>query len=282
MYAIISLQGKQYRVEEGQRLIVDRLTAPADKPFHPPVLFVGGDGKAEFSPKSAQVTAQVVQDVLGDKIRIGKYKPKSGLRRHTGHRSKLTEVEITAISLKAPAREKAAAEPRRGRGEARGGKEGSGEAQGGCEEARGQEGACEDERGRVMAHKKGLGSSRNGRDSNPKMLGVKIFSGQDVKCRDDHRPPAGHPLQAGLGRGHRPRRHDLRAPRRHRVVPDERRTPHGLRNRLGLVVRPARSGGVRRLQSVASRRSQSRPYCQYGRFLRPCDARSSRAGHPPT
>ena len=81
MYAIISLQGKQYRVEEGQRLIVDRLTAPADKPFHPPVLFVGGDGKAEFSPKSAQVTAQVVQDVLGDKIRIGKYKPKSGLRR---------------------------------------------------------------------------------------------------------------------------------------------------------------------------------------------------------
>jgi large subunit ribosomal protein L21 len=107
MYAIISLQGKQYRVEEGQRLIVDRLTAPADKPFHPPVLFVGGDGKAEFSPKGAQVTAKVVQDVLGDKIRIGKYKPKSGLRRHTGHRSKLTEVEITAIAIKAPAREKA-------------------------------------------------------------------------------------------------------------------------------------------------------------------------------
>jgi large subunit ribosomal protein L21 len=76
------------------------------------VLFVGGDGNAEFSPKGAQVTAKVVQDVLGDKIRIGKYKPKSGLRRHTGHRSKLTEVEITAISLKAPAREKAAAEPK--------------------------------------------------------------------------------------------------------------------------------------------------------------------------
>jgi len=107
MYAIISLQGKQYRVEEGQRLIVDRLTTPADKPFHPPVLFVGGDGKAEFSPKGAQVTAKVVQDVLGDKIRIGKYKPKSGLRRHTGHRSKLTEIEITAIGLKAAPREKA-------------------------------------------------------------------------------------------------------------------------------------------------------------------------------
>jgi large subunit ribosomal protein L21 len=113
MYAIISLQGKQYRVEEGQRLIVDRLSAPADKPFHPPVLFVGGDGKAEFSPKGAQVTAKVVQDMLGDKIRIGKYKPKSGIRRHTGHRSKLTEIEITAIGLKAEpkkAAEKPAAE----------------------------------------------------------------------------------------------------------------------------------------------------------------------------
>ena len=120
MYAIISLQGKQYRVEEGQRLIVDRLSTPADKPFHPPVLFVGGDGKAEFSPKGAQVTAKVVQDVLGDKIRIGKYKPKSGIRRHTGHRSKLTEIEITAIGLEGraegegraekPAAEKPAAE----------------------------------------------------------------------------------------------------------------------------------------------------------------------------
>jgi len=111
MYAIISLQGKQYRVEEGQRLFVDRLSHPADKPFHPPVLFVGGDGKAEFSPKGAQVTAKVVQDVLGDKIRIGKYKPKSGIRRHTGHRSKLSEIEITAIGLTAEPKEKAPAKP---------------------------------------------------------------------------------------------------------------------------------------------------------------------------
>jgi large subunit ribosomal protein L21 len=111
MYAIISLQGKQYRVEEGQRLIVDRLSTPADKPFHPPVLFVGGDGNAEFSPKGAQVTAKVVQDMLGDKIRIGKYKPKSGIRRHTGHRSKLTEIEITAIGLKAAPKEKADEKP---------------------------------------------------------------------------------------------------------------------------------------------------------------------------
>jgi large subunit ribosomal protein L21 len=69
---------------------------------------VGGDGKAEFSPKGAEVAAKVVGDVLGDKIRIGKYKPKSGYRRHTGHRSKLTEIEITGIGLKATPKQAAA------------------------------------------------------------------------------------------------------------------------------------------------------------------------------
>ncbi len=78
MYAIISLQGKQYRVEEGQRLFVDRLAHAGDKPFHPVVLFVGGDGKAEFSPKGAQVTAKVVGDVLGDKIRIAQVQAEDG------------------------------------------------------------------------------------------------------------------------------------------------------------------------------------------------------------
>ena len=108
MYAIISLQGKQYRVEEGQRLFVDHLANPSDKPLHPAVLFVGGDGTAEFSPKGAQVTAKVLGDVLGDKIRIGKYKPKSGIRKHTGHRSQLTEIEITDIGLKAEPKTKTA------------------------------------------------------------------------------------------------------------------------------------------------------------------------------
>ena len=121
MYAIISLQGKQYRVEEGQRLFVDNLAHASDKPFHPAVLFVGGDGKADFAPKAAQVTAKVVRNVLGDKIRIGKYRPKTGYRRHTGHRSKLTEIEITSIGATAApkqtetavkAEEKPASKPR--------------------------------------------------------------------------------------------------------------------------------------------------------------------------
>lgn len=99
-YAIIRLGGKQYRVQEGQRLVVDRLPYAEEKTFHPPVLFVGGDGKAELGPKAGEVTAKVVGHVLGDKILVGKYKPKTGYRRHTGHRSKLSEIEIQTIGAK--------------------------------------------------------------------------------------------------------------------------------------------------------------------------------------
>jgi large subunit ribosomal protein L21 len=108
MYAIISLGGKQYRVQQGQRLLVDRLPYEESKAFHPPVLFVGGDGKVELAPKSVQVTAKVVDNVLGDKIRIGKYRKRTGYRRHAGHRSRLSQVEITAIGAKAAARPRAA------------------------------------------------------------------------------------------------------------------------------------------------------------------------------
>jgi large subunit ribosomal protein L21 len=103
-YAIISLGGKQYRVQEGQRLLVDQLAHADGKTFHPDVLFVGGDGKAEFAPKGTQVTAKVLGSALGDKIRIGKYKKRTGYRRHTGHRSKLTQIEITAIGARAAAK----------------------------------------------------------------------------------------------------------------------------------------------------------------------------------
>jgi large subunit ribosomal protein L21 len=96
-YAIISLGGKQYRVREGERLLVDRLPTEEGKTFHPEVLMLGGDGKFELSPKSAQVTVKVIGSPLGEKIRIGKYRPKSGYRRHTGFRAKLSQIEIQSI-----------------------------------------------------------------------------------------------------------------------------------------------------------------------------------------
>jgi large subunit ribosomal protein L21 len=95
-YAIISLGGKQYVVREGERLLVDRVGTDEGKTFHPGVLFVGGDGAGTLSPQT-QVTARVLGHVLGDKIRIGKYRPKTGYRRHTGFRASLTQIEIQSI-----------------------------------------------------------------------------------------------------------------------------------------------------------------------------------------
>jgi large subunit ribosomal protein L21 len=95
-YAIISLGGKQYRVREGERLLVDRVATAEGNTFHPEVLMLGGDGSFELAPK-AQVTARVVGTQLGEKVRIGKYRPKTGYRRHTGFRAKLSQIEIESI-----------------------------------------------------------------------------------------------------------------------------------------------------------------------------------------
>ena len=82
-----------------------------------------------------------------------------------------------------------------------------------------------------MAHKKGLGSSRNGRDSNPQMLGVKMFDGQDVSAGMILVRQRGTRFRPGPGAGHRQGRHDLRDARRQGRVPDERRAPLHLRRR---------------------------------------------------
>jgi large subunit ribosomal protein L21 len=119
-YAIISLGGKQYRVREGERLLVDRLGTDEGKTFHPDVLFTGGDGDGNLSP-TVQVTAKVVGHVRGDKVRIGKRRPKTGYRRQTGFRAALSQIEIQSIGASsrkrsaAPAKKEAApAEPNEG------------------------------------------------------------------------------------------------------------------------------------------------------------------------
>ena len=113
-YAIISLGGKQYRVREGERLLVDRLPTDEGKTFQPDVLFTGGDGDGNLSPRMA-VTAKVVGHVRGDKIRIGKRRPKSGYRRQTGFRAALSQIEIQSIGAssakRAPAKETPAPAP---------------------------------------------------------------------------------------------------------------------------------------------------------------------------
>jgi large subunit ribosomal protein L21 len=110
-YAIITVGGKQYRVQEGQTLLVDRVKGDEGATFEPPVLFVGGEGEAQLNPTST-VTARVVGHVLGEKIRIGKYKPKSGYKKHTGYRSRLSRIAIESIGTEGKrASQKRAAAP---------------------------------------------------------------------------------------------------------------------------------------------------------------------------
>jgi large subunit ribosomal protein L21 len=111
-YAIISLGGKQYRVQEGERLLVDRVKQDEGKTLSPAVLLVGGDGPVKMSPNDVTVTARVVRHLRGNKIVIGKYKQRTGYRRQTGFRAALTQIEIEAIgkAKAAAAPEKEAAE----------------------------------------------------------------------------------------------------------------------------------------------------------------------------
>src|ERR687886_3525 len=97
-YAIISLGGKQYRVQQGEKLLVDRVSTAEGKTFQPSILMVGGDGEPRFGGDGATVTARVVGHVQGDKIRIGKYRPKKGYRKHTGFRAQLSQIEIQSIA----------------------------------------------------------------------------------------------------------------------------------------------------------------------------------------
>lgn len=108
-YAIIKVAGKQYRVREGQRLLVDRLREEEGATFAPTVLLVGGDGEPTLGPGDVTVTAKVLGAVKGPKVRIGKYRKRTGYRRHTGFRASLTQIEIESIGGK---RARAAAKPK--------------------------------------------------------------------------------------------------------------------------------------------------------------------------
>jgi large subunit ribosomal protein L21 len=116
-YAIISVGGKQYRVREGEKLLVDRLKTDEGKTFNPDVLFLGGEGDGTLAPRT-QVTAKVVGHVLGDKIRIGKRRAKTGYRKQTGFRAHLSQIEIQSIggaakrATAAPEQEQPASRPK--------------------------------------------------------------------------------------------------------------------------------------------------------------------------
>ena len=85
-YAIIKLGGKQYRVREGEYIVVDRVKFDEGATFNPDVLL--GDA-------GVTVTAKVLEHGRGPKIRIGKYKKRTGYKRHNGFRAATSRVEFS-------------------------------------------------------------------------------------------------------------------------------------------------------------------------------------------
>ena len=99
-YAVIKTGGKQYRVQEGQTLLVERLTGEEGARLELQTLLVAGDGDAVFDGdglSKAVVRAEIVAHERGPKLRVFKFKPKRGYRRRTGHRQDLTRIRITGI-----------------------------------------------------------------------------------------------------------------------------------------------------------------------------------------
>jgi len=117
MYAVIKTGGKQHKVQAGDVIEVERLVHEDETVTFQPLLVVEDDGTthAGAGASKAVVTASPLGEKKGDKIKIFKYRPKSGYARRQGHRQVLTMLEITGVSLdgktpKAPAAQKSAAQ----------------------------------------------------------------------------------------------------------------------------------------------------------------------------
>ena len=102
MYAVIVTGGKQYPVEKGDVIFVEKLNAEAESEFSfDTVLAVGEEGNVKFGNPTvagAKVTGKVVKNGKGKKVVIFKYKPKKGYRLRQGHRQPYTKVEIKKIN----------------------------------------------------------------------------------------------------------------------------------------------------------------------------------------
>ncbi|MGH2590242.1 MAG: 50S ribosomal protein L21 [Actinomycetota bacterium] len=113
-YAIVETGGKQYRVEKGATLLVDRLPDDEGAKVSLRAVMYRADKRVVLERgelEKVKVEAKVAEHLRGDKIKVFKYKPKKGYRRRAGHRSELTKLEVTEVRrlTRKPAAKKPAA-----------------------------------------------------------------------------------------------------------------------------------------------------------------------------
>jgi large subunit ribosomal protein L21 len=100
VYAVIRTGGKQYKVKVGDVIDVERVSGEGDSVELVPLLVVDDDGNVSSRPSElagAKVTASVLDQHRGDKLRVFTYKNKTGQRRHQGHRQSLTTIRVEGI-----------------------------------------------------------------------------------------------------------------------------------------------------------------------------------------
>jgi large subunit ribosomal protein L21 len=112
MYAIVKTGGKQYRVERGQHLLVERLpVAEGESVALEPILYRSDEAVFDKTGlQKVKVTAKVIAHERGEKLRVFKFKPKRGYKRRTGHRQELTRIEVIELGMGGGSRAKAAKE----------------------------------------------------------------------------------------------------------------------------------------------------------------------------
>jgi large subunit ribosomal protein L21 len=113
MYAVIKTGGKQHKVKAGDVIEVEKLVHDGETVTFQPILVVDDDGKTHVGQEAAKatVTATPLGERKGDKVKVVKYRPKTGYARKTGHRQMYTLLEIGEVKLgakRAPAKKAAA------------------------------------------------------------------------------------------------------------------------------------------------------------------------------
>ena len=97
MFAVVKSGGKQYRVGEGEELVVDRVKGEVGENVELPVgLSLDDGGSLDLGQRTARV--EILEHLRGDKIHVYKYKPKKDYRKKTGHRQELTRIKVLEVS----------------------------------------------------------------------------------------------------------------------------------------------------------------------------------------
>ena len=101
MYAVIKAGGKQHKVQAGDVIEIEKLVGANETVTFQPLLVVDDDGKTHVGPAAAKatVTAKPLGETKGNKIKVVKYRPKTGYSKRTGHRQQLTLIRIEDVKL---------------------------------------------------------------------------------------------------------------------------------------------------------------------------------------